>query len=206
MAAVDLPALLALAAVLGFASGIRLYAVVLIVGLVGWVDWVELPAGLAVLAHPGVLIAAGVMFGVEFVADKIPVVDSLWDSLHTFIRIPAGAALAAGLLGVGTDSAAWGTIGALLGGSLAATSHFTKAGARAALNTSPEPVTNWAASFSEDALVAGLLALLFAWPWAAFAVVLVLVVAAVWLLWWLARVARRVLRPDDRATPLRSRA
>ena len=145
----DLTQLIALAAVLGFASGIRLYAVLLIVGLVGYAGWMDLPSGLSILQHPFVLIAAGVMFLVEFVADKIPGVDSLWDGIQTFIRIPAGAALAAGVFG-GLDSAAWTTAAAILGGSLAATSHFTKAGTRAAANTSPEPFSNVALSVAED--------------------------------------------------------
>src|SRR5512146_1540300 len=98
-ATLDLPQLLALAAVLGFASGLRLYAVLLVVGLVGWAGWVELPAGLQVLQHPLVLIASGAMCAVELVADKIPWIDSAWDSVQTFIRIPAGAALAAAALG-----------------------------------------------------------------------------------------------------------
>jgi hypothetical protein len=155
MDSLDLTQLIALAAVLGFASGIRLYAVLLIVGLVGYAGWVALPAGLEILQHPIVLIAAGVMFLVEFVADKIPGVDSIWDGIQTFIRIPAGAALAAGVFG-GLDSAVWTTAAAILGGTLAATSHFTKAGARAAANTSPEPFSNVALSVAEDLAVGGL--------------------------------------------------
>ena len=113
--------------------------------------WVELPGGLAALAHPWVLAASGFMFCVEFFADKIPGVDTLWDVVHTFIRIPAGAALAASVFG---DSSAAATLAAaILGGSLAAGSHFAKAGSRAVINTSPEPFSNWAASFGEDLAV-----------------------------------------------------
>jgi len=182
----DTAQLVALAAVLGFASGIRLYAVLLVVGLVGYAGWVELPPGLHVLTHPWVIGAATLMFAIEFFADKIPAVDSLWDAVHTFIRIPAGAALAASVFGFGApggpDSAAWAMVMAIVGGSLAATSHFTKAGARAAVNTSPEPVSNVVASTAEDVLVGGLLALVLAYPLAALGVVIVLVAIALWLL------------------------
>ena len=197
-AGLDLAQLVALAAVLGFASGIRLYAVLLIVGLVGYAGWVALPAGLHVLSHPWVLGASALMFCIEFFADKVPAVDSLWDAIHTFIRIPAGAALAASVFGFGTaagpDSAAWATVMAIIGGSLAATSHFTKAGARAAVNTSPEPVSNLVTSTAEDVLVGGLLALVLAWPLAALAVVIVLVAIAAWLLPKLARFVAGMLR------------
>ncbi len=193
MDSLDITQLVALAAVLGFASGIRLYAVLLIVGLVGYAGWVELPAGLAILQHPVVLIAAGVMFVLEFVADKIPGVDTLWDGIQTFIRIPAGAALAAGVFGA-MDSAAWTTAAAILGGSLAATSHFTKAGARAAANTSPEPLSNVALSVAEDLAVGGLLWLVLTYPWVAAAIVVVAVLLALWLLPKLFRFIRRVLR------------
>ena len=176
----DIAQLIALAAALGFASGIRLYAVLLIVGLVGYFDWAPLPAGLQMLAHPAVLAASGFMVAVEFLADKVPAVDSLWDAVHTFIRIPAGAALAAAVFGA--DSAAWATVAALLGGSLAATSHFTKAGARAAVNTSPEPFSNIAVSTAEDVAVGGLLWLAIVHPFIAAAVVVVLVALAIWLL------------------------
>jgi hypothetical protein len=197
-AGLDLAQLVALAAVLGFASGIRLYAVLLIVGLVGYAGWVALPAGLHVLSHPWVLGASALMFCIEFFADKVPAIDSLWDALHTFIRIPAGAALAASVFGFGTaagpDSAAWATVMAIVGGSLAATSHFTKAGARAAVNASPEPVSNIVTSAAEDVLVGGLMALVLAWPLAALAVVIVLVALAAWLLPRLARFVAGMLR------------
>src|SRR6478735_5226226 len=129
------PQLLALAAALGWASGFRLYAAVFLTGLAGYLGWIDLPTGLRVLQHPGVLAASGFMLFVEFFADKIPLVDSVWDAVHTLIRIPAGAALAAGALGA--DNAAMGWIAALVGGSLAATSHATKMTTRAAVNTSP---------------------------------------------------------------------
>lgn len=195
----DLPQLIALAAVLGFASGIRLYAVLLIVGLAGFAGWVDLPAGLKVLEHPAVLIVAGILFVVEFFADKIPAIDTVWDAVHTFIRIPAGAALAAGALGA--DSATWTVIAALAGGTLAATSHFTKAGARAAVNTSPEPFSNIAVSTSEDVVVGGLLWLVLTFPLVAAALVLVLLLVAAWVLPKLFRFVRRVFLRRGDASP-----
>ena len=193
MESIDLAQLIALAAVLGFASGLRLYAVLLVVGLVGYAGWVPLPSGLSILQHPWVLGASAVMFLVEFVADKIPGVDSVWDTIQTFIRIPAGAALAAAVFG-GMDSAAWSTVAAILGGSLAATSHFTKAGTRAAANTSPEPFSNLGLSVAEDVTTAGLMWLVMTHPLVALAIVLVLLLLAAWLLPKLIRFIVRVLR------------
>jgi hypothetical protein len=192
MDSLDTAQLIAIASVLGFASGIRLYAVLFAVGLAGYMQWIELPAGLQLLAHPWVLGASAFMMTVEFLADKVPAIDSLWDSVHTLIRIPAGAALAAAFLG--GDSALWAAIAAILGGSLAATSHFTKAGSRALINTSPEPLSNIAASGTEDVLVVSLLLLVLAYPWVAAAVVLLLVLLAAWALPKLLRFIRRLLR------------
>ena len=193
MESIDIAQLIALAAVLGFASGIRLYAVLLVVGLVGYAGWVPLPSGLAILQHPWVLGAAAAMFLVEFVADKVPGIDTVWDGIQTFIRIPAGAALAAGVFG-GMDSAVWTTMAAILGGSLAATSHFTKAGTRAAANTSPEPFSNLGLSVAEDVATAGLLWLALTHPMVALALVLALVLLAAWLLPKLIRFIARMLR------------
>lgn len=189
---VDTPQLLALAAALGWASGFRLYAAVFLTGLAGWMGWVELPPGLQILQHPAVLGASGFMVFVEFFADKIPFVDSLWDAVHTVIRIPAGAALAAGALGAGGDAMAW--VAAILGGSLAATSHATKMTTRAAVNTSPEPFSNMAVSLAEDGLVVFMLWLSATHP-VAFGVVLVVsIVLAVILLIVLVKFLRTVLR------------
>jgi hypothetical protein len=184
--------LVALAAALGWASGIRLYAVLFIVGGLGYLHWVDLPGGLAALAHPWVLAASGFMFCVEFFADKVPGVDTLWDTVHTFIRIPAGAALAASVFG---DSSVAATLAAaILGGSLAAGSHLTKAGGRAVINTSPEPFSNWAASFGEDLAVGTVLWLAFAHPIAALVVLGALVVLMIWLIPKLWRFIRALLR------------
>jgi hypothetical protein len=189
----DLAQLIALASVLGFASGIRLYAVLFAVGFAGYTGWVELPGALTILQHPAVLIASAAMMAVEFGADKVPGVDTVWDMIQTLIRIPAGAALAAGALG-GLDSATWMLVAAILGGSLAATSHLTKAGTRAAVNTSPEPFSNVAVSLAEDLGVLGLLLLAVAYPLVAAGVVVALVVLAAWLLPKLFRFVASVLR------------
>jgi len=192
--------LVALAATLGWASGIRLYAVLFIVGGLGYLDWVELPGGLAVLAHPWVLAASGFMFCVEFFADKIPGMDTLWDTVHTFIRIPAGAALAASVFGDASTAAALAA--AILGGSLAAGSHFAKAGSRAVINTSPEPFSNWAASFGEELAVGTMLWLAFAHPVAALVVLGLLVLLMIWLIPKVWRFIRTLI---ERATGASSR-
>jgi hypothetical protein len=174
----DLTHLVALAAALGWASGLRLYAVVFITGAIGWMGWVTLPDGLSLLQHPVVLVASFVMLVAEFVADKVPGLDTLWDAVHTFIRIPAGAALAAAVLG--GDSTAWALVAALLGGTLAATAHTAKATTRAAVNTSPEPFSNLGLSLAGDAAVPALLWLAWEHPlWFFPALVLGLVVAVV---------------------------
>ena len=179
----DTTHLFAIAAAMGWASGLRLYAVVFLTGLAGNLGWVSLPAGLQVLQQPLLLWASGGMLALEFLADKIPWVDSLWDAVHTFIRIPAGAALAYGVFG--GDQGAWGTVAALLGGTLAATAHTAKATTRAAANTSPEPFSNIALSLAGDALVPGMLWLSWAhpvWFFVALAVALVVMVTVTVLL------------------------
>lgn len=169
----------ATAAGISWASGIRLYAVLFICGAVHAMGWVELPATLRVLADPWVLAVSGGMFAIEFLADKIPWIDSAWDALHTFIRIPAGALLAAGVFG--PDDAGLALSAALLGGTLATSSHLAKAGGRLMLNASPEPVTNWSASFTEDALVPATLLLTFKYPLALLVLVVLFVALTVWL-------------------------
>lgn len=143
----DMPGLLALAAALGWASGVRLYAVVFIVGGMGALGWLALPPALAVL------MASGFMLVVEFFADKVPWLDSAWDAVHAFIRVPAGALLAAGVFGA--SDAGMAVAAGLLGGSLSAAALATKMTARAAANTSPEPFSNWGLSFLEDGMVVG---------------------------------------------------
>jgi hypothetical protein len=174
----DMPSLLALAAALGWASGFRLYAVVFLVGAAGALGWIILPTGLAVLQHPALLMASGFMLFIEFFADKIPGLDSLWDIVHSVIRIPAGAALAAGALGA--DSTTMTVVAALMGGSLAATSQAAKTTTRAAINTSPEPFSNVFASFLEDGLVVGAVWLATTHP-LVFGVVLAVTVVLMWV-------------------------
>ncbi|OIO68222.1 MAG: hypothetical protein AUJ57_10345 [Zetaproteobacteria bacterium CG1_02_53_45] len=151
----QISAILALSMGAAWASGINLYATILVLGFMGATGNIDLPPGLVILSDPLVLFAAGVMYCVEFFADKIPGVDTGWDMMHTFVRIPAGAMMAAGA--VGQVDPVVGLAAAILGGGLAATSHAAKAGSRVLINTSPEPFTNWTASVAEDvAVVAGL--------------------------------------------------
>ncbi len=188
----NLPSLLALAAALGWASGFRLYAVVFLVGIAGVADWIALPVGLQVLQHPALLMSSGFMLFMEFFADKIPGIDSLWDMLNSVIRIPAGAALAAGALGA--DGATMALVGALLGGGLAATSQAAKTTTRAAINTSPEPFSNIGMSLLEDGLVVGAVWLATQHP-LVFGVLLVIVVILMWIVtWMLFKFLRAVIR------------
>jgi hypothetical protein len=170
----------ALAGGLSWASGLRLYMTLFMAGAMARAGWLELPSALQVLASPWVLGVTGVLLVLEFLADKIPGVDSAWDAIQTFIRIPAGAILSVAALG--QMDPAWTTIAALLGGTLAASAHFTKAGSRALINTSPEPFSNWAASFSEEAVVATGLWAAFFHPWLWFVLLALFLVLTVWLL------------------------
>ena len=142
---------LALAGGLSWASGLRLYLTVFAVGLLAKFHYIHLPAALDILSNPIVLGIAGALAVIEFLADKIPYVDSAWDSIQTFIRIPAGALLAMGA--INSHDPVIATVTALLGGSLAGATHATKAGSRALINTSPEPVSNVAASLTEESLL-----------------------------------------------------
>ena len=175
-----------------WASGINLYATLVAIGVMSNMGYVELPPDLQVVGDPLVIAAAGFMYVVEFFADKIPGVDTGWDTLHTLVRIPAGALLAAGAVGevgAGAEIAA-----AIVGGSIAAGTHFTKAGTRVLINTSPEPFSNWGASISEDIAV-------FAGLWAAlqhpvlFLVLLILfILLMIWVLPKLFRAIKKVIR------------
>lgn len=192
MDSLDTPQLIALAAALGWASGLRLYAVLFLVGLAGTLGVVDLPSGLRLLQHPLMLGASGFMLFVEFFADKIPGVDTLWDMVHTLVRIPAGAALAAAVFG--TDHATAAAVAALLGGTLAATSHFAKATTRAAANTSPEPFSNIGLSLAGDATVPAALWLAFAHPWVFLGALLVALALMGLLLWKLGGLLRQLFR------------
>jgi len=193
--------LVALAAAIGWASGLRLYAVLFILGGLGFLHWIDLPPGLSILAHPMVLAASGFMCFVEFFADKIPGMDSAWDLVQTFVRIPAGAALAASVFG--ESSSAWMIAAAILGGTLAAGSHLAKSGSRALINTSPEPFTNWAASFAEELAVGAVLWLAFAYPIAALCILALLVAFTIWIIpkvWRMIRtIVNRVIAFFDRS-------
>ena len=170
----------ALAAGLAWGSGIRLYAVLFAAGLMARLGHVQLPASLDVLSHPAVLGASGFMFALEFCADKVPGFDSLWDAAHTFIRIPAGALLAAATFA--DQDPALILAAAILGGTLASAVHLTKAGSRALINTSPEPFSNWTASFGEDALLLAGLWAAFRHPLLFLAGLALFLLAALWLL------------------------
>ena len=149
----DLIQSIALSAGLAWASGLRLYLVVFLAGALAQGGYLQLPETLAVLQHPLVVGVAGVMAVAELVADKVPAFDSLWDSVQTFIRIPAGALLAA--FALGEVDPAWMLAAGLLGGTITAGTHFAKAGSRLAINTSPEPFSNWLASCGEEGMVLG---------------------------------------------------
>jgi len=155
-----------------FSAGINLYATVAVLGLAARYDWVELPSQFEVFAHPVVIGAAITLYAVEFVADKVPWVDTAWDAVHTVLRPLGGAVIAVATLG-DASGPVQGLV-ALLGGAVAASTHFTKAGTRAVANTSPEPLSNWVLSLSEDGLVVGLALMALKWPLAALAVVLTL--------------------------------
>lgn len=185
---------LALTLGVGWAAGINLYAAVFMLGYLGATGNMALPPGLEVLSDPLVMTAAGIMYCVEFFADKTPGVDTGWDTIHTFIRIPAGAILAAGAVsGLGVSEAAE-LAAALVGGTLAAGSHFTKTGTRILINTSPEPVTNWTASVLEDIAVIGGLWTALNYPVAFIILLALFIVLAVWLLPKIWRALKRLFR------------
>ena len=181
-----------LAAGLAWASGLRLYAVLFAAGLLARLGYLDLPASLHILQHPLVLGVSGFMFAAEFFADKVPGVDTLWDAFHTFIRIPAGAVLAA--LALGNHDPAIMIAAGLLGGALAAGTHAAKAGSRALINTSPEPFTNIAASLGEEVLVAGGLYAAFSHPLVFLGLAGAFILLLVWLLPRLWRGIRAVLQ------------
>ena len=171
---------IALALGAGWASGLNLYAAILVLGLLGASGNIVLPQHLEILTNPLVIGAAGLMYVVEFFADKIPGADTGWDAVHTFIRIPAGALLAAGAMGDVNPAVA--VAAGILGGGLAAGSHAVKAGSRVLINTSPEPFTNWTASVVEDVAVVGGLWTALKHPWYFIVFLVVFVLLLIWLL------------------------
>lgn len=172
--------IIALSMGIAWASGINLYATLAILGIMGTTGHMDLPPDLEILMHPAVIAAAGFMYCVEFFADKVPGVDSGWDTLHTFVRIPAGAVLAAGALGEVSPAAQVAAL--IIGGGLAGTSHGLKAGTRVLINASPEPVTNWTASVAEDVVVVGGLMTAIYQPIAFVVLMVLFVLFAIWAL------------------------
>lgn len=189
--------LITLGRTLGFslAAGVNLYATVALIGLAARYEWMTLPAQFEVFNNPWVIGAAAVLYAVEFIADKVPWIDTVWDTVHTFVR-PVGGALIA-VAALGDASPTMEGLVALLGGTVAAGSHVTKAGTRVAANASPEPFSNWALSLLEDVFVVGLGLLTMAFPLVAFgisaAVLLVMLLAARWVWRWFRR--RTEMRP-----------
>ena len=183
----------ALGLALACLAGVRAYLTVFGVGLAGLMGWVDLPSALAPTMSPWVLGTAGALTIVEFALDKVPGVDSGWDLLQTLARVPAGAFLTAATLSDGGELAA----GALaLGAGAAFTTHAVKAGSRAMINASPEPMSNWTASLGEDVAALGALALVFAYPWWALALLFAVLGTIALVVWLLARWVWRRLRPS----------
>lgn len=194
----DMVQTIALSAGLAWASGLRLYLVVFLAGLLSYFGYLHLPDTLSVLQNPLVIAVAGLMAFAELIADKIPAFDSLWDGFQTFIRIPAGALLAA--FAMGEVDPAWAVAAGLIGGTITAGTHFAKAGSRLAINTSPEPFSNWIASFGEEGMVLGGLWAMLASPLVFLGLLVVFLILAGWLLtrFWslLSRLIRRPSRPS----------
>lgn len=180
---------LSLAMGTAWASGINLYATVAALGIANRLEMIQLPQNLEVLSHPGVIAIACIMYFIEFFADKVPYLDTGWDALHTFIRVPAGAILAARSLG--DMNPALELMALLAGGSIALVAHGTKATARLAINASPEPFSNWAASITEDLTVFGSLWLMFNHPIVMMILVLFFLALVAWLAPKLYRLAKR---------------
>jgi hypothetical protein len=176
----------------GFSSGLNLYATIATLGLLQRFGVIHLPASLQVLSHPWVLGTAIALYVIEFLADKIPYVDSVWDAIHTVIRPPAAALVAYGAAGAAPPEWRWGA--ALLAGGVALTSHGSKASARAAANASPEPFSNWSLSLGEDVLAVWLTWMSTVHPRATIVVVVLLIALAVFILFHLFRFLRRALQ------------
>lgn len=185
--------LFAIGVVLAWMAGIRVYLTVFGVGIAGALGWLDLPQALEVTASPWVIGVSGLLAAVEFFADKIPGVDSGWDLMHTLLRVPAGAFLAAAAL---SPDGALGAGALATGAGVAFTSHALKTGSRALINTSPEPISNWATSVTEDVAVVGGLALVSAHPWIALSLLVSISVLVALAVWWIWRaVFRRRARP-----------
>lgn len=188
--------LFAIGIVLAWLSGVRVYLTVFGVGIAGVLGWLDLPQALEPTTSPWVLGVSGLLAAVEFFADKVPGVDSGWDLLHTLLRVPVGAFLAAATLSPDGDLSP-GMLAT--GAGVALASHGLKAGSRLLLNTSPEPVTNWSASLTEDTVVLGGLGLLLTYPLVALGIVIALTLLFVVLLWWAWRKIAAWRRPRVQA-------
>ena len=184
--------ILGLALGTAWTSGINLYATVAMLGLLEHYKFARLPGGLQVLDNPVIIGVAIFLYVLEFFADKIPYVDTVWDAVHTFIRVPAGAVLAAAATSDISPSVQ--VIALLLGGGLALSTHGTKATVRAGANLSPEPITNWSLSVLEDVLAVGAVALAVSYPLAMFAVILIFLLLLIWILPKVVRRIRRMLK------------
>lgn len=178
--------------VLAWLAGVRVYLTIFGVGLAAHFGWMDLPESIALAKSPVVIGVCGVLALVEFVTDKLPGVDSVWDLLHTLVRIPAGAFL--GGIAIPADGGEASVTGMVLGGTVAALSHGLKSGTRALINTSPEPASNWTASIAEDGVVLAALALAFAHPGWAFALLVLATIAFVVTILLLYRLMRHVAR------------
>lgn len=189
----EISALMTLALGAAWASGLNLYAAAAMLGILGATGQMDLPPDMQILTHPAMIGLAVVMYSIEFVADKLPGIDSTWDAIHSFIRIPAGAVMAAtamGEVGFAAQAAAF-----LLGGGVAAASHAVKAGTRVVINTSPEPFSNWGASIAEDGLVIGGISLAVFYPIGFLVLFAGFVLFAVWIL---PKIVRGVKGPWNR--------
>lgn len=175
-----------------FASGLNIYATILTLGVLGRLDIVELPGQLGILGSTPVLAGAGVMYAIEFVADKVPYIDTIWDVIHSVVRPVGGAVLA--YSAVGNVDPEWQMAAALIGGSVALTSHAAKASTRAATNVSPEPFSNWILSLTEDVIAVGIVWLAALYPWIALAIVIVLITLAIVIVVKFSRLVRRLWR------------
>ncbi|MFC1599166.1 DUF4126 domain-containing protein [Candidatus Omnitrophota bacterium] len=182
-----------------WASGVNLYMTIAGLGIAQRLGWIELPGRMAELSHPAVILVAVILYAIEFFADKVPYVDSAWDSVHTFIRPIGGAAL--GFMAMADAGPALQIPVALITGTISADSHLTKATARVAINTSPEPVTNSLASVTEDASVAGILFLIIKHPVIASIIVVLFIIVSIWFLKVMFRFLKKVLSPSSRKDP-----
>jgi hypothetical protein len=183
----------ALVAGLAWASGLRLYLTLFVIGLLVHFQAAALPPAFDILGHPWVLAASGIMLVAEFLADKLPGFDSIWDSVHTFIRIPAGAVLAGAA--VGQTDPVLVAVAAVLGGAIASGTHVAKSGTRALINTSPEPFSNWIASFGEEAVLLGGLWAMLKYPLAFLIALALFILLLLWTIPRLYRAMRGIFRP-----------